>query len=61
MKKYVLVKYANHEAMFVLHRQSWEIYKKAGLAAGHLVSEMIAESDDEDELVRFKKLTEEKE
>lgn len=57
--KWVLVKYEGIPDMFVLHRRDWEVYVAAGKQAGHLTSYKVAESDDRDELERFRKLTEE--
>ena len=57
--KWVLVKYRGLDEVFVLERRAWEIYTAAGNSAGHLTSEIIAESNDREELVRFQKLTEE--
>lgn len=58
-KKWVMVKYRGLEQAFVLERTAWEIYTAAGKAANHLTSEVIAESNDRDELVMFQRLTEE--
>ena len=58
-KKWVMVKYRGLDETFVLERRQWEIYTAAGKAANHLTSEVIAESNDRDELVMFQRLTEE--
>lgn len=57
--KWVLVKYRGLDELFVLEMRAWEIYTAAGKSAGHLTSEIIAESNDREELVRFQQLTQE--
>ena len=56
---WVLVRYEGIPDMFVLKKAEWEVYVAAGKQAGHLTSYMVAESDDYDELERFRNLTEE--
>ena len=60
--KYVLVKYAWQEGnadMFVLERETWKLYVAQAKRTGREPSVMVAESDDPQELKRFRKLTEE--
>lgn len=59
MKKYVLVKYEDSDPMFVLLRETWEVYFKATEQTNGRQSYVLAESDDHKELERFRKLTEE--
>ena len=56
---FVLVRYEGIPDMFVLKKAEWEVYVAAGKQAGHLTSVKVAESDDRDELERFRALTEE--
>lgn len=60
-KKFVLVKYEWSEGndMFVLLRETWQAYVNALRQTGGQPSVMVAESDDRDELERFRALTEE--
>ena len=59
--KFVLVKYDWSEGndMFVLLRETWQVYVNAAEQTGAKPSVLVAESDDRDELERFRKLTEE--
>lgn len=58
MKKWVLVR-GRLGTLYVLERKEWEIYNAQSKRMGGGVTEMLAESNDRDELVRFKKLTRE--
>jgi hypothetical protein len=60
-KKFVLVKYEWSEGndMFVLLRETWQVYVNAAEQTGAKASVMIAESNDRDELERFRELTKE--
>lgn len=58
MKKWVLVR-SRLGNLYVLQRKEWEIYNARGKRIGGDESELVAESDDRDELVRFKELTKE--
>jgi len=45
--------------MFVLERETWKLYVAQAKRTGREPSVMVAESDDPQELKRFRKLTEE--
>lgn len=57
-KKWVLVR-SNLGSLYVLDRKDWEVYNAQSKQMGGTESELVLESDDRDELVRFKNLTEE--
>ena len=58
-KKYVLVKYEDSDPMFVLLRETWEVYFKAAEQTNGRQSYVLAESDNQQELCRFRELTKE--
>jgi hypothetical protein len=43
----------------VLPRKDWETYSAQAIALGEKASELVLESDDRDELARFRNLTRE--
>jgi hypothetical protein len=55
-KKYVLVRAASFGELFVLERVKFKELTALGI---HKTAEVVAESDDRAELVRFRALTEE--
>lgn len=58
MKTWVLVR-SRLGSLYVLERRLWEIYNAQAMQMGEHPSTLVAESNDRDELVRFKELTQE--
>ena len=58
MKEWVLIR-SRLGTLYVLRHVEWRIYNAHSKEMGAGESELVAESDDRDELVRFKELTEE--
>jgi hypothetical protein len=56
--KWVLVR-SRIGNLYVLQRREWEVYAAQDKHYGEHPSTLVAESNDRDELVRFKQLTEE--
>lgn len=56
--KWVLVR-SSIGSLWVLQRREWEVYAAQANHYGEIPSVLVAESNDRDELVRFRKLTEE--
>jgi hypothetical protein len=58
-KKYVLIRMKVDGNCFMLDRQRWAEFTKKAFYRGAYEAEVIAESDDTVEIMRFKSLTEE--
>ncbi len=56
--KWVLVR-SNLGTLYVLPRPDWDKYQAQAVALGEKPSELVLESDDRDELARFRNLTRE--
>ena len=56
--KFVLVR-SNLGTLYVLPRKDWEKYNAHYMQVGGKPSELVLESNDRDELVRFRELTRE--
>ena len=56
--KWVLVR-SNLDTLYVLPRKDWETYNAQALRMGGTESEVVLESEDYDELARFRELTRE--
>ena len=56
--KFVLVR-SRLGTLYVLKRKEWEVFSAQAIALGEKASELVLESDDRDELARFRNLTRE--
>ena len=58
MSKWVLVR-SRLGSLYVLGKVEWTVYNTQAKQLGEAESELVLESDDRDELVRFRELTRE--